>query len=180
MAHGSEKDLDTPFTHMFDLGGLTHAGSDVAVEAPADVLEALAAWADVRQVKRFAASVHLKRIGQNRFSYAAELTAHVVQGCVVTLEPIESHISREVARELHLMPRKVEEAGELTLSAGDEDVPEVITSLDYDLAAPLLEEFVLAIDPYPRKEGAAFEPPPSAEILPESPFAVLKALKGKE
>ncbi|GAA0534807.1 uncharacterized metal-binding protein YceD (DUF177 family) [Rhizomicrobium palustre] len=180
MASGSDKDVDTPFIHMFDLGDLTQAGSDIKVEAPADVLKALAVWADVREVKRFSAAVHLKRIGQNRFSYAAELTADIVQACVVTLEPIESHLTREIARELHLMPRKVEETGELTLSAGDEDVPEVITSLDYDLATPLLEEFVLAIDPYARKEGAAFEPPPATETLPESPFAVLKALKGKE
>ena len=56
-------------------------------------------------------------------------------------------------------------------------MPETIVSLDYDLAAPLLEEFALAIDPYPRKAGAAFAVPAEPDDAPESPFAVLKTLK---
>jgi Predicted metal-binding, possibly nucleic acid-binding protein len=170
----------TPLQHFFDLGDLTQAGSDVAVVAAPESLESLAEWADVDAVKAFSAAVHLKRVGQNRFALEAELSADVVQACVVTLEPVESHISRKIARELHLSPKLPAEAGELTLSAGDDDVPETILSLQYDLAGPLLEEFALAIDPYPRKEGAAFAPPVDSESAKESPFAVLKALKDKE
>ena len=44
---------------------------------------------------------------------------------------------------------------------------------------PLLEEFVLAIDPYPRAPGVEFAAPVDAEPRPESPFAVLKALKDR-
>jgi hypothetical protein len=54
-------------------------------------------------------------------------------------------------------------------------VPEEIASLDYDLAAPLLEEFLLAIDPYPRKQGVAFEPPGQpAEIPPKARLRLKK------
>ena len=40
-----------------------------------------------------------------------------------------------------------------------------------------MEEFLLAIDPYPRAPGVAFQPPEGMADKPESPFAVLKGLK---
>ncbi len=170
---------DNPLQHFFKLGELTQAGSDVAVAAAPDQLPALAQWAGVSKVTRWDAAVRLKRLATTRFSYEADLVADVVQACVVTLEPVESHLERHIERELHLAPKIPEEVGELTLSAGDDDVPETITSLHYDLAGPLLEEFLLAIDPYPRKPGVAFAPPPNEETPPENPFAVLKALKDR-
>jgi hypothetical protein len=67
----------------------------------------------------------------------------------------------------------------VVLDAGGEDEPEEIESLHYDLAAPALEEYSLALDPYPRSPGAEFslgtEPPQETD----SPFAVLKGLKGQ-
>jgi hypothetical protein len=64
----------------------------------------------------------------------------------------------------------------LTVAPGDDDSPEEIESPRYDLAGPLLEEFVLAIA-YPRAAGVAFEAAVPQTPAPESPFAVLKRLK---
>jgi len=171
---------DIPLQHFSKLGELTQAGSDVSVVATPQQLPALAEWAGVSKVTRWDALVRLKRLSTTRFSYEADLVADVVQACVVTLDPVKSHLKRHIARELHFDPSVPAEEGVLTLSAGDDEVPETITSLHYDLAGPLLEEFLLAIDPYPRKRGAAFAPPSSGETPPENPFAVLKALKDRE
>jgi uncharacterized metal-binding protein YceD (DUF177 family) len=173
------KHIEPPLQHYFELGGLSQAGAEVTVKAKAEELPGLAEWGGVDSVKLFTATVSLRRLSQSRFSFEAELTVDVVQACVVTLEPVESRISRHIIRELQLAPRLPAEAGELTLSAGDDDVPETIASLDYDLAAPLLEEYVLAIDPYPRKAGVAFAVPAAPEAPQSSPFAVLKALKDR-
>jgi len=173
------KHLDPPLQHHFDLGGLGQAETVVAVAAVAGQLPELARWAGVDAVSRFEATVTLRRLSQTRFSYEAELTADVVQACVVTLEPVPARISRTIARELQQAPRLPKEAGELTLSAGDDDVPETILGRDYDLAAPLLEEFVLAIDPYPRKAGVAFAPSDEGKETQQNPFAVLKTLKDR-
>jgi uncharacterized metal-binding protein YceD (DUF177 family) len=166
-----------PLTHFFRLSDLTQAGSTVTVEATGDELARLAQWADVEAVTSFRAQVTLKRSSQSSFVYEAALVAGIVQRCVVTLEPVRSRLSRQIVRELLLEPKAAPAAGELTLSAGDDDVPETIRSPEYDLAAPLLEEFVLAIDPYPRKQGVAFRLPAEPEEMAESPFAVLKSLK---
>lgn len=179
----ADKHLEPPLQHLFDLGDLGQAGAVVTVAAAPEALPGLAAWAGVDSVKAFTAVVTLRRLSQSRFNYEADLTADVVQACVVTLEPVESRITRQITRELQLAPRLPREIPnhheELTLSAGDDDVPETISSPDYDLAAPLLEEFVLSIDPYPRKAGAAFAPQAEPDEPQSSPFAVLKALKDR-
>lgn len=167
---------EPPIRHVFDLGDLSQAGSSVAVAAGDEERARLAQWAGVAQVPAFAAQVELRRLTRTSFTYDAELKADVVQSCVVTLEPVASHIAKHIARELHFSPRPHADGGELTLSTGDEEVPEEITSLDYDLAGPLLEEFLLAIDPYPRKQGVSFEPPADQAEPTPGPFAVLKQL----
>jgi hypothetical protein len=168
-----------PLHHVFDLGGLSLAGSVVTVRAAGDELARLAEWAGVETVRAFAGTVDLRRVSQTRFNLEADLEADIVQRCVVTLEPVETRIARHIARELLLAPNARPAEGELTLAAGDDDVPETIASLDYDIVAPLLEELVLAIDPYPRKPGAAFDPPAEPDDAPESPFGVLKTLKNQ-
>ncbi|MGC9954679.1 MAG: YceD family protein [Rhizomicrobium sp.] len=165
-----------PIRHFFDLGDLSQAGSRIEIVANGDDLARLAHWAGVDMVHAFGAQVELSRLSRTRFSFEAEMEADIVQSCVVTLDPVAVHIGKHVTRELHFSPHPRAESGELTLSAGDEDVPEEIASLDYDLAAPLLEEFLLAIDPYPRKEGVTFEPPAQKAEPSQSPFAVLKRL----
>jgi len=62
------------------------------------------------------------------------------------------------------------------LAPGADEGPEEIQDPHYDIAAPVLEEFVLAIDHYPRTPGVVFETPPETEPK-ESPFAALKSLK---
>lgn len=167
-----------PFERFYDLGDLSDAGDEVAISlSPAD-LARLAGWADVRAVERFAADISLARLASNRFGYDATLVADIVQTCVVTLEPVSNRIERRFRRVLLLAPGRRHQApgGEIALTAADDDAPEEIASTRFDLAAPLLEEFLLAIDPYPRAPGVEFQPP-AGDDKPESPFAKLKTLK---
>jgi hypothetical protein len=175
-----------PFQRFFDLHDLTETGSEVHIVATAEQRAALARWAEVEGVDKFEATVSLQKQSLSRFSFAANLSADIVQACVVTLEPVHSHIEARIDRALHLsVPRR---AMRLDTKRGepepppvlDDDGPEEIDSPHYDLAGPLLEEFSLAIDPYPRASGVAFEAPVARDSgKPESPFAVLKGLKRK-
>ena len=166
------------FSHLFNLSRLGRAGDRVTVTARGDDLRQIAAWADVRSVDAFAATIDLQKHSPTRFSYRATLRADIVQDCVVTLEPLRTTIERDIHRELHLAEtgRPLTDS-EVVVDPDDEDVMEEIASLHYDLAKPLLEELILAIDPYPRAPGVAFAPPGEADAKPESPFAVLKNLK---
>lgn len=171
----------SPFEKRFDLGSLGRAGAELRVEADAEQRARIASWADIQAVKSFTAEVSLQRHSASNFSLDANLIAEIVQECVVTLAPVESRIALAIHRQLHLSQalRHRNETIELADGAGDDDAPEEIESLDYDLASPLLEEFALALDPYPRAPGVEFSGPAETEAKPESPFAALKALKDR-
>jgi uncharacterized metal-binding protein YceD (DUF177 family) len=168
------------FSHAYNLGRLGRAGDRVAFSAHGDQLREIAAWAALRAVESFSATIDLQKISATRFSYDATLRAEIVQDCVVTLDPVRSSIERVLHRELHLAEsRHPPVDGDVVVdpASDDEDVFEEIASLHYDLATPLLEELILAIDPYPRAPGVTFAAPEDPDAKPESPFAVLKNLK---
>ena len=105
--------------------------------------------------------------------------AVVEQLCSVTLDPFEQPASGEIA--VQVVPRgspnaQPEEGHEAEYDPEGPDPPDVLPGEAIDLAGYVVEHLALEIDPFPRKPGAEFEfAPPPAE---ESPFAVLKKLKG--
>ena len=170
------KPASPPLERIYNLGRLARAGDEVNIAAKPDELLRIAQWAEVRSLNALTARVSLQKLSPERFDYEAEMRAEVTQDCVVTLEPVHSLIERKVRRELHYAEAELL-AGEISVDAGADDVREEIPTLHYDLAAPLLEELALAIDPYPRAHGVTFSPPSDEDGEPESPFAVLKNLK---
>ncbi|HEY2033268.1 MAG TPA: hypothetical protein VGH02_06235, partial [Rhizomicrobium sp.] len=158
------------------------AGAEVTIELKPEQRAKLAAWLEVEGVEKFTSVVSLRKLAVNRYRYDAQLICDLIQPSVVTLEPLRTHVEEGFARELHVahrLRRDIVGDEELSLAAGDDDAPEEIETSKYDLAGPLLEELSLALDPYPRAPGEAFSPPEPPGDSPESPFAVLKKLKGE-
>ena len=82
----------------------------------------------------------------------------------MTLEPIENEIDEPV--DLVFVARcgrRPARAGPETWSIGDVDAPEPLVGGVVDLGAIATEFLMLAIDPYPRKPDAVFEPPPASD-----------------
>lgn len=107
--------------------------------------------------------------------------ARVRQTCGVTLEPFESDLAGQI--HLRALPQGSaalggtdEAGGELDLDPQGEDPPDVLDGDRLDLAAYVVEDLSLAIDPFPRKPGVEFEAP--EQPGEPSPFAVLAKLKG--
>ena len=173
-----------PLTHSYNLARLGNAGDEVHFAADAGQLAAISRWAGLLSLQSLKVRVEIKKAGPNRFALDFHLDAGITQSCVVTLEPVPSHLARHFQRELHFTgPSRhrpgTDEPGpaELVLDGEEEEAPEEIESLHYDLAGPVLEEFVLSLEPYPRRPGVEFSPPSDPVRPAESPFAVLKALK---
>jgi uncharacterized metal-binding protein YceD (DUF177 family) len=100
--------------------------------------------------------------------------AEAEQVCGVTLEPlpvsVEERFSVDLVEEADAAPEV-----EVTL---EDDSPDVIEEGRIDLGQYAVEQFALALDPFPRKPGAEFvQPEEPAEI---SPFAVLKQLRAAQ
>ena len=168
-----------PISRPYNLNRLGQAGDEVAFTATEEERAALAGFADVPRIDGFAGRVELKKLAPNRFRLDFTLEADIIQACVVTLVDVPAHIERSFMRELHFSA-PLRRSPDLPAAADiplDDDLPEEIDSLHYDLAAPLIEEFVLALEPYPRAPGVEFQPRIEGEEAPENPFAVLKGLK---
>ncbi|HEY8253754.1 MAG TPA: hypothetical protein VIG39_03880 [Rhizomicrobium sp.] len=168
-----------PLSHSYNLARLGNAGDQVHFAADADSRAAIARWSGVVSVEKLEARVEIRKISSTRFGLTFHFLADVTQACVVSLEPVASHMERNFERELHFsgpVRHKAPES-EVVLDADPEEGPEEITSLHYDLAVPVLEEYALSLEPYPRRPGVEFASKNDPEVPPESPFAVLKGLK---
>jgi len=172
-----------PLTQVYNLARLGQGGDTLTFAATPEECAAIAHWSGVAAVEGLSAKADIKKLSPSRFALDFVLSADVIQSCVVTLEPVPAHIERRFGRELHFAgpPRRGEKPAEsqaiAAISLEDEEPPEEIGSLQYDLAGPVLEEYVLSLEPYPRARGAEFGLKPAAEDRPKSPFAALKDLK---
>lgn len=165
-----------PLERIRDLADLPHAGYESAIVASADELRHLAEWAGVDEVTRLVGHVDIRPQSRTRFLLETDFEADIVQKSVVTLKPLRSTIARSFTRTLQLSPGLQHDADKGGLVTADDEAPEEIDSTRYDLAGPLREELLLAIDPYPRAPGETFALPGEADT-PKSPFAVLEKLR---
>jgi hypothetical protein len=173
-----------PISHSYNLARLGNAGDAVHFAADPEQRVAIAKWSGVVSVEKFEVRVEIKKLAPTRFGLAFHLSAEVTQSCVVTLEPVVSQLDRHFSRELvfvgatrHRDARDSVPPQEVVLDDDQEEGPEEIESLHLDLAVPVLEEFTLSLDPYPRRPGVEFAAKSPDFEPPESPFAVLKGLK---
>ncbi|HTI67390.1 MAG TPA: YceD family protein [Caulobacteraceae bacterium] len=140
---------------------------------------AIAADLDLEALPTFSAEVRL-----SQWEDGAELhgrwRARVTYRCGITLEPFDAELAgeftvRAVPHDSPLAAPPEAPSDEVDLDPEADDPPDVLEGDALDVGAYLVEHLALELEPFPRKPGAVFEPPVMAE--PESPFAVLKALK---
>jgi hypothetical protein len=107
-----------------------------------------------------------------------QVTADVVQSCVVTGEPLPAHVDAPFA--VRYVPDALSPSGEeeVELSEGDCDTLP-LESGRIDLGELAAETVALALDPYPRSPGAALGNQAMTGDDDAGPFAALRALKDR-
>jgi hypothetical protein len=152
-----------------------------AFEANDAVRTAMADIAGLREIMSAGASFDLKLRSGGRVQVTGEVHARIGQTCVVTLDPIEN----EVDEMIDLMFAPSEQIPSLSVlteeaAASDEEIPdppEPIVNGVIDLGRLATDALFLAIDPYPRRREAVFEPPAEVVNPADHPFAALKTLQ---
>jgi uncharacterized metal-binding protein YceD (DUF177 family) len=143
-----------------------------------------AAVADVgglREVLSVQASFDVTPMRGGRFHVTGDVRARIGQTCVVTLEEMESDIDEPIDL-IFAPPDQIPEMAALVDEAeeSDEDMPdppEPIENGIIDLGRIATDALYLAVDPYPRKPDAVFEPLVEEPDPEDHPFAALKALQ---
>ena len=105
------------------------------------------------------------------------MIADVVQACVVTLEPIVSHIEQDISA-FYALTKTTKGDAELEALDADDDEMESVENGEIDLGELIAQNLGVAIDPWPRKKGAVLPAPPSEAPVVVNPFAgLLKGVK---
>ncbi|MBR0959593.1 YceD family protein [Bradyrhizobium japonicum] len=179
---GSEPD---PWRAPVIVAQIPDAGLHRELEASAAERQAMAEVAGVREILSAHASFDVVPKSGGRVQVMGLVRGRIGQTCVVTLDPIESEIEEEV--DLMFAPEaEARRLADLIEEGQDGEAPEVadppepIAGGIIDLGRLATDALFLAIDPYPRKEGAVFEAEVTAPDPGDHPFAVLKALQDKK
>ncbi|MFB6451844.1 YceD family protein [Bradyrhizobium tunisiense] len=156
------------------------------LEASAAERQAIAEVGGLREVLSAQADLDVVPKSGGRVQVIGTIRARIGQTCVVTLDPMESEIAEAVdlvfapEAEVRKMADLIEEGRD------DEEPPEVIDPPEpiingmIDLGRIATDALFLAVDPYPRKEGAVFEAEITAPDPEDHPFAALKALQDND
>jgi uncharacterized metal-binding protein YceD (DUF177 family) len=135
----------------------------------------VAALAEVRGVPQLSAVFDLTRKGTG-VHVTGRVVARVGQNCVVTLEPIENTVEEVIDLDFVPPTGGDEVKGQHKRELDDDELPEPLVGGSLDLGALATEFLILGIDPYPRKPGVEFAPPPENDTG-DRPFAALESLK---
>lgn len=172
-----------PYTHRFDLATVS-GRTEIVLSASAAERAAIASWLGAVSVDSFEAKVRIARKGDDHYVYEAEFAIGVTQSCVITLEPVRSTLEGEFERSFLIAPKQSARhealqprSRKIEVIEGEEEEPELVAGSEIDLAAPVLEELALALDPYPKAPGATLPATEEPAAPRESPFAVLEKLK---
>jgi uncharacterized metal-binding protein YceD (DUF177 family) len=180
MTRTPEQASQQPWSVPVALHDVPETGRSFTLVADEHTRGAVAKLAGLRTLPRFEAQFEVTPRGRDKLHVVGTISATVGQDCVVTLEPIENEIEEQVDLVFAppAAPTIVHEEGE-RVEVTPVDAPEPLIGNSVDLGAIASEFLLLAIDPYPRKAGAAFEPP-AKEANTEGPFAALAALKKQQ
>ena len=150
-------------------------------EADPATRQAMADLAGLREILFARASLDVTPKGGGRVHVAGRVHARVGQTCVVSLDPVENDIDEAIDL-IFAPPEQIPDMAALVDEAAESDTeipdpPEPILHGAIDLGRVATDALFLAIDPYPRKADAVFEPPVVADDPEDHPFAALKALR---
>jgi uncharacterized metal-binding protein YceD (DUF177 family) len=146
----------------------------------------LAAFLNIQSLDQLSFTYLITPLSEDRFRLTGELSADLIQHCVVTLDPVAERLRETVCLEcwpqeqIEALAREVKAIGPEALP---EDPPVPILHGRIDLGALVGEIFASAINPYPRKDGVEFDwhDPKVAEAGGSAkPFAGLAKLKPKD
>jgi len=178
---GSMTDKADPWSVPVAVAQVPDTGLHRDIEAGPAARAAMAELAGLREILSASASLDVTPKGRGRFQVEGRVQARIGQTCVVTLDPIDSEIDETVDvmfAPSEQIPHLADLAHEAIASEAEiTDGPEPIVDGVIDLGRLATDVLLLAIDPYPRKPGAVFEPEVATADPDDHPFAALKTLQ---
>lgn len=152
----------SPVAFNVNVMRLPEKGMPVVIDADEAQRAALAADHGLLDVEKWRAELLVAPWKRNGVKVSGQVAADITQECVVTLEPLAAHVSEPVSALFFPENSKLGRLGfhgegEVHLDPDGPDSPETFTGDVIDVGSLAEQFFGLAIDPYPRKEGASLD-----------------------
>ena len=162
-------------------------GDEMTVTIEADSVEraALARRFELDGIDAFSATVTVSREDAGTFRVRGSLDADVLQTCVVSLEPVATHVHEPFTALLKIDSGETR-PGEVDVSLDEDEADDLLIGDEIDVGELAAQQLALVLDPYPRHPDAtlaAYGQPIDSTLESDAsgggPFAVLAALRGK-
>ncbi|WP_439528522.1 YceD family protein [Pannonibacter sp.] len=184
-------DVAFPLSHRFDVARLGNKAQVVKIVPDTAELARMAEAYGLVELASLTADLEVRPWHKAGAFVIGTLSAKGAQRCVVTLEPVPMQVSDRFERAYEPAPTVGRRApdladdGEIEIDLEAPEPPDEIVDGIIDLGALVCEQFVLALDPFPRAPGAelAFKAPVEADDADDerpNPFAVLQKLKDQD
>lgn len=175
-------DILPEFSRPLAIEDIGHEGAALTLEASAEERRRLAERFGLLALDSLTADLTVTRGASGiPVRVRGRLHASVVQECVVSLDPVPSEINELVEAEY---APAAEDGTEEAFDPDEPEPPEPLEGDSLELGELVAQHLSLALDPYPRREGA--ESPEwesggaeDGEKAAENPFAVLAGLRKK-
>lgn len=150
------------------------------IEIGEDDRKALAAALGLVDIPMLSAEIGLSRDRSGTIRLDGQLSAEVVQDCVVSLEPVRQTIEEPIRLSFVERAPDARLPATVDIEPTEDDPPEIVEGPRLDLGPIVVEHLLLGIDPYPRAPGAAPPENPASDAGSDgdSPFSVLAPLIG--
>ncbi len=170
---------DFVWSHAIELASVPPEGKSFELVPDEATRKRLAEVAGVVAVPSLRVRFEVRPLADDGAEVSGTLEGVVRQNCVVSLEAFDNPVAEDFSVDFAVDPKSTAETDD---EEEIEDLPDPIVDGKIDLGALATEFLILAVDPYPRKPGVAFEGPVVEEAPEEpkrSPFEGLSELKNK-
>jgi uncharacterized metal-binding protein YceD (DUF177 family) len=155
------------------------AGLDIEPVVANAIIPSLCERFLIDDLQNVSIKAHAARFDKEGFFLRGRMRADVLQACVVSLEPVWSHV--EAHFEVEFQPEAHVAALDINPEDFETEIPEPIGAEGADIGDVIGQIFALEIPLYPKHPDAALDPNFASEMAEKeaSPFAVLRNLEKK-
>lgn len=172
-----------PLDWVVDVNAVPAKGMVWQAAATPEQRAAIVSALDLSAVSSLSVAGRIDPVPGGTYRLKARLTAHVLQTCVVTLEPVATIVDEPLRIEFRDVEAFEADLAQAPDIEAEYDVEPIIDG-GLDCGRVVFEQFAAALDPYPRAPGAEIgsveAAPRGAVTKPTNPFAALAKLKDKK
>ncbi len=153
-------DSNVEFSYPIEVSNIPSGGRRYKLSASEKECAAIAKRLELKKLIYLTFDVALNHSKEKKLHVEGAIEAEIVQSCVISLTPVSSRLFEKISISFVNEPpgstSKKQLDAEHLINMDEDDPPELVIDGRIDLGEMAVVQLILALDPYPRAEGANF------------------------